>query len=170
MKQTSKGFTLIELVVVIVILGILAVVAAPRFLNLQHDARVSSIQGMAASVHNAAELAFGKSAIEGQEKLPAYHVDGAGSVQFGYPIVENGGLEQFMTADMNYKNGDGEWVWDAFNTGKTPADPNYRVITQSKWVKAYDRDSIKASNCYVKYTTAMEEGDDYKVEVFTDGC
>ncbi len=36
-KQT--GFTLIELVVVIVILGILAVTAAPRFLNLQNDAR-----------------------------------------------------------------------------------------------------------------------------------
>lgn len=35
----NKGFTLIEMVVVIVLLGILAVTAAPRFLNLQDDAR-----------------------------------------------------------------------------------------------------------------------------------
>ena len=37
--KRQGGFTLIELVVVIVILGILAVTAAPRFLNLQDDAR-----------------------------------------------------------------------------------------------------------------------------------
>lgn len=42
----QRGFTLIELVVVIVILGILAVTAAPRFLNLQSDARISALQGM----------------------------------------------------------------------------------------------------------------------------
>ncbi|MDW3189737.1 type II secretion system protein, partial [Vibrio sp. Vb0932] len=41
-KQT--GFTLIELVVVIVILGILAVTAAPRFLNLQNDAREARLE------------------------------------------------------------------------------------------------------------------------------
>ena len=40
--KRSAGFTLIELVIVIVILGILAVTAAPKFLNLQSDARAST--------------------------------------------------------------------------------------------------------------------------------
>ncbi|BFN31164.1 hypothetical protein VHTUMSATKI_13590 [Vibrio harveyi] len=39
----NKGFTLIEMVVVIVLLGILAVTAAPRFLNLQDDARDATL-------------------------------------------------------------------------------------------------------------------------------
>ena len=42
--STQKGFTLIELIIVIVLLGILAVTAAPKFLNLQDDARDSVLQ------------------------------------------------------------------------------------------------------------------------------
>ncbi len=51
--RTAKGFTLIELVVVIVILGILAVTAAPRFLNIQGDARAAVIEGVRGAVVNA---------------------------------------------------------------------------------------------------------------------
>lgn len=45
MKRIS-GFTLIELVVAIVILGILSVVAAPKFLGLQSDARAAALKGL----------------------------------------------------------------------------------------------------------------------------
>ena len=47
MKQA--GFTLIELIVVIVILGLLAVVAAPRFIDLQSDAQKAAFRGTAAA-------------------------------------------------------------------------------------------------------------------------
>ena len=45
--KRSAGFTLIELVIVIIILGILAVTAAPKFLNLQGDAREAPLKGRA---------------------------------------------------------------------------------------------------------------------------
>ncbi|MGS0728942.1 type II secretion system protein, partial [Shewanella sp. 0m-11] len=51
--QKQNGFTLIELVVVIIILGILAVTAAPKFINLQSDARASALQGVKGAIQGA---------------------------------------------------------------------------------------------------------------------
>ena len=53
----SSGFTLIELVVVITILGILAAFAVPRFIALDSAARVATVNGLAGSVKSAAALA-----------------------------------------------------------------------------------------------------------------
>ncbi|GIU19734.1 MSHA pilin protein MshA [Shewanella colwelliana] len=64
----QKGFTLIELVVVIIILGILAVTAAPKFINLQSDARASTVDGVKAALQGANSLVYSKAAIAGKEK------------------------------------------------------------------------------------------------------
>ncbi|SFP62924.1 MSHA pilin protein MshA [Ruminobacter amylophilus] len=67
MKRQS-GFTLIELVVVIVILGILAATAAPKFMNLQSDARISALNGLKASVKSASAMIYSKAILAGKEK------------------------------------------------------------------------------------------------------
>src|SRR3990172_6973671 len=57
MKKQQQGFTLIELVIVIVILGILAAFAVPRFADTSTDARKSTVKGLEGSLRSAAALA-----------------------------------------------------------------------------------------------------------------
>jgi MSHA pilin protein MshA len=62
-SRKEKGFTLIELVMVIVILGILAAFALPRFADLGGEARLSSMQGALGAVRSASAIAHSQALV-----------------------------------------------------------------------------------------------------------
>jgi len=94
--KNSRGFTLIELIVVIVILGIMAAIAGPKFIDLQKQARVSVMNGIEGSIRSAATLVYSKSLIESEEGQDEGAVDvevqGATvTTKFGYPNAGTSG-------------------------------------------------------------------------------
>ncbi|UTT85700.1 type II secretion system GspH family protein [Vibrio pelagius] len=93
--KKQGGFTLIELVVVIVILGILAVTAAPRFLNLQDDAKEAALEGLAGAMNGAAGITFGKAAISGLEASADSEISEGNTtikIVYGYPEATSAGI------------------------------------------------------------------------------
>lgn len=98
MKMKQKGFTLIELIVVIVVLGILAAVAAPKYLNFTKDAARASVEGLGGAVESAADLQYGKAVIAVVERDESATVNGV-TLRYGYPSAAS--ITDAMSIDLN---------------------------------------------------------------------
>jgi MSHA pilin protein MshA len=94
-SAVARGFTLIELIVVIVILGILAATALPKFIDLSADARYASLQAMGGAVKTAVGLASGAWAGRGASGTSVTMADGTVvtvSGTTGYPAASLAGI------------------------------------------------------------------------------
>ena len=69
-KHSESGFTLIELVIVIVILGILASVAIPKYEDMREQARVATLKGQLGSIRSSIAIQYARNALNGSATFP----------------------------------------------------------------------------------------------------
>lgn len=102
--RKEKGFTLIELVMVIVILGILAAFALPRFANFSNEARVATLDGAIGAVKSAAGIAHARYVADGTDPATV-NLDGTNvameNTNNGYPAATAGGIGAAAQLDPN---------------------------------------------------------------------
>lgn len=170
--QQQRGFTLIELIIVIVILGILAVTAAPKFIDIQGDATASTLQGVKAAIQGGSQLVYAKSAIAGEQKNAGTNpsVDnnkvtisgGDVDTNFGYPsaLTMNATMLQ-RWVDLNLTAVTGDWTF----TADSPSSGSFTITPLGTAAT-----TVAANQCQVTYTDTASQGVSPTVVVQTDGC
>ncbi len=126
MDKAQKGFTLIELVVVITILGILAAFAFPRFAALEVEARAATVDGLAGSLRSASALAHSLDLVNG---AAAVVMEGNTiAMIFQYPAGTALGIELTLMDLTGY------------------------TVTHALGVSTFERDGGNAGTCTVVYS------------------
>lgn len=161
--KRSQGFTLVELIIVIVILGILAVTAAPRFLNMSGEAQRGVLNGVSAALNSGASMVYGKSLIAGQQNAAiggTIATDGI-PVSLGYPKATAAALTQVIEVP------DG-WVFstDAASGLVDEAAP----ATAGQIRLAATAAALVNDGCYVQYTIPTVAETRPTIVVEFDGC
>ena len=168
MNKNITGFMLIELVVVIVILGILAVTALPKYIDISSDARINVITQLKVSTKAANDLLFLKS------KMPSYSSQPVAN----RPDLIDIDLNKDGVFDIN-SNDDIRLKWgyiDNTDIGKLVDFSDDFSLTEEGINFTYfgydlnQNNNVKDDNCYFRYTQASDQNTPPIYDIIQSGC
>jgi MSHA pilin protein MshA len=119
-KEKQAGFTLIEIIAVLVILAVLAAVAIPRYISLMDDARQQALQGAIAAAQSQCSLSYGSLILSSGGTVPteaqiataadAALVDNAAGGDFDYDFTAGAGSITIDVTDSDGETAQGTWT------------------------------------------------------------
>ncbi|WP_428619404.1 type II secretion system protein [Shewanella sp.] len=168
--KKQNGFTLIELVVVIIILGILAVTAAPKFINLQSDARKSTVEGVKAALQGANSLVYSKAAIAGKEKDEGASITIATNVVVTTDYGYLDSATNTATVKTNLENAM-DMTFEALSAADSVTAQDWGVFYSSETKFIIVPKGKKSTDaCRIDYTTATNASTPAVVAAVTTDC
>ncbi len=106
-NKGQQGFTLIELIIVIVILGVLAATALPKFIDLGKDARIAALEGALGAMNSAIAMTHAKALISGSLSADVTVEGATVKMSNGYPTKATDGIDAAMnvSGDLSIASG-----------------------------------------------------------------
>lgn len=166
--MNNKGFTLLELIIVIVVLGVIAMTAAPKFIDFSANARAKAMQALVANIHANVNLVHSQAIVAEQTgsvgQLQMDNVSGANNyyrLVYGWPAAtgEDG------------SSGKGFGLAKLLNSNFKSVNVQMEILTETiASIELTDRRAKNKTQCRIIYQQATNSDEPPEITALLSGC